>query len=320
MRLPLVPGTLALLLASAPAYAGDEEPPQPAPASDASPNDEQLTDAEPLIMVENTPEVAEEESEPEEDWRPEHYGRGGVMLGFGGQLLSVFGLRATRTQVETGGERDEGYGFMLGSRALASVGVDAFTMRMSGFWFLGGGSADFEGGLGASLTFGVRAPLTRTMGIFGRLGARGYLLGNSLVYQSLLELPELQIGWHELGDEVGLEIAARGGPVLAGRHNVGGSRPLQGSFEYGGFASFGIAPLHFLVEYTRIDAPSSRPKGSPVDQLEGNLCVLPRPWVMCIDGRHDVGRVRATGGRAPMARSTYIGLMLGVGEAYPGID
>lgn len=226
------------------------------------------------------------------------------------------GARVSVTRL-SGSDADDtgnGLGLTFSGHSERYGAYQIFTVREASFAFIGGGSLGFEGGLGANLAAGVRLPVGRYHGPFFRLGVRGYLLGNDKVYESLLEAPQLQLGYQLLRPGEAFELAGRVGPVLAGRFNTGddAERKLGKSFEVGGHLGMHSEPLHLELEHTHVLADGDL---GDVDLLSARLCG--DAWVLqlCMDGR--VGRGDAeVPGRGPLAdnpvTSFYGGMSLGV--------
>ena len=63
---------------------------------------------------------------------------------------------------------------------------------------IGGGGAGFEGTLQGSLAGGFRFPVGERHGPVIRAGIFGYLRGNDAFYASLLDLPQVQVGYQYL--------------------------------------------------------------------------------------------------------------------------
>lgn len=191
-----------------------------------------------------------------------------------------------------------------------------FTMRNASFAFLGGGSQGLEGGLGGDGAGGVLLPVAKNQGPFFRFGARGYLFGNGAYYTSLLEIPQLQVGYGAMGKGTLLELAARGGPILIGRFNTGvdAHRKLGRTFEVGGLAAIHASPAHVEVEHTHI-----LPEGGlgAVDLFSARLCGS--AWVLhvCTDVRYGRGESNVPEGSRALDRPVeayYAGLLLGTRE------
>lgn len=192
------------------------------------------------------------------------------------------------------------------------------TARTSSFFALGGGSGAVEGGLGADLAVGYRAAIAPHQGPFVRIGIGGELVGNNKLYFSRLELPQLQLGYQYVRGPTVFELAARGGPILAGRYNTGdsASRTLGASFEWGGYAAAHSRFGRVDVTMMRIEAQSA--PGTPVDVARGSVCgYVANTVALCADGsffRGDVNILNALAGTTEVkkSRSIYAGVLVGL--------
>jgi hypothetical protein len=189
----------------------------------------------------------------------------------------------------------------------------SFSVREASFAFLGGGSLGFEGGIGMDVAAGVRLLTDEHQGAVLRLGMRGYLLGNDKLYESLLEIPQLQLGYQFLRPKEVFEISGRIGPVLAGRFNTGdeAERKLGKSVEVGGHAAVHIDPIHFEVQHSHVllDGPLG-----DVDLFSSRLCGDAWPLQLCVDARVGNGRavVRGGGELDRPVTSYFAGMTLGL--------
>ena len=223
---------------------------------------------------------------------------------------SVVGVRAAVTDVRLTGADDRTWGVMLAGRGESYVSDGFGSGRATHGFAIGGGSGGFEGALDLGLAAGFRVPITADFGPFLRIGGRGWLAGNSTLYTSFLELPEGQVGLQVASGRSLLEVAGRGGPVLAGRYDPGdgGYRALGSSFEYGGHLAIHLAPLRLHGAFRRVDARRTG-DGTPVDVWTGDVCLV---WglALCADVQRWQGNV-ALAGAFHGAASTYAGLLIG---------
>jgi hypothetical protein len=225
-------------------------------------------------------------------------------------VVSVFGLRGSMTRA---GERDAVAGLQLGGGGVAYDRRGSATLRATHFAQIGGGTGGVEGGIGLAYAAGLLGELGRGHGPVARFGGRAHLLGNDELYASLVELPEVQLGYQLLARRLHLELAARTGAVLVGRYNPeGGRRPLGKAFEWGALAALRVEGVHLDLEWMRIEARSSDPD-TPVDVLSGLLCAAASPLALCLDARRYTGDVRAEASDARRVTSTYLGLTAGWG-------
>lgn len=224
---------------------------------------------------------------------------------FEGSLVDLFGLRASTTKTS---DRAPSWGITVVSEGTVYGAGRYASVRMGHTAMLGVGPDGVEGGIGADYAFGARLPLGLHHGPLARLGMRGHLLGDSELYSSLLELPELQVGYQLLDKHVHLEVAGRGGAVLVGRYNAGdGRRKLGNSLEYGGYATLRWEDAQLELDLTRV---ALRP-GAPVDSVTGLLCSVARPLGMCLDARFYRGDVALGAGGSRLVRAAYVGIAVG---------
>lgn len=226
----------------------------------------------------------------------------------------VFGLRSGITHSNVSGT-DDAIGLTLS--------VQGEVYRQRGLWStrnryqlaIGGGAAGFEGTLLGGWAGGVRLPLS-VSGRHGpvlRLGMYGYLLGNEAFYGSLLELPQIQVGYQYQFERTLIEFGVTSGAVLVGRSRIGntGRRVLGSGFEYGAYAAVQLRWLRLGVSASRL--PTNDAWDQPFDVLEGTLCGRVRVFAICSDARLAASKApTATGGGLIEARSVYAGITLGV--------
>jgi hypothetical protein len=190
------------------------------------------------------------------------------------EKTNVIGVRGAITRTN-GAETDGTY---VG--AMAAVATEQYKsegllsahglMNLS----LGGGTAGLEGGLGGTVTVGIRAPLGEHHGPTVRIGPGGELLGNSRFYFSRLALPVIEVGYQYLRDRTVLEIGARGAAIITGRYNTGHRTRRElgdGSLEWGGYLSAHHKYGRLDASITRIEARDEFPNG-PVTVGRGWAC------------------------------------------------
>lgn len=229
------------------------------------------------------------------------------------KVVGLFGIRGGETAVH-GADAKAGVSLHSVSSSYVTDRRGGVSARAGHFAFLGGGRGGMEGGIGLDVGFGLYHPAGRAHGPFSRLGGRGFLLGNPVFFASLVELPQLQLGYQVLTRDLHLELAARGGPVLAGRLNPDGERRrLGGSFEWGGHAALGAGPLNLELEFSHVEPGEDDPYGG-VDVLSALLCGGARYLGACFDARLFRG---ATDSRADPVRTLLFGVSLGSRTAEP---
>lgn len=214
-------------------------------------------------------------------------------------MVDLFGIRAGAARA---GSQAPTYGVSLASEGAMYGASHYANVRAAHLAMLGVGPDGVEGALQGDYAFGVRAPVGRYHGPFARVGVRGLLLGNSELYNSLLELPTLTVGYQLLGPRLHLEIAGRGGAVLVGRYNAGGIRRKLGNApEFGGLAAVRWEDVQLELDLARVAPPSS----TPVDSVTGSLCSVAGAFGICLDAHFYRGNVQ----------SSWVGLAVGAALA-----
>lgn len=225
--------------------------------------------------------------------------------------VTVSGIHAGLMRVR-GGDREGQIGTVGISTTHVGFGYERpFTIRVINTASIGFGGKSIQGGISNAVAGGVRAPVGKNHGVVLRGGIEGGIFGNKYLWNSHLELPQLQLGYQWLVPRSVAELAAKGGYVLLGRHNTGdaGTRDTGGSFEVGGIAATHIGALDLRASYTRIFV---RHGGSPVDLLEGNFCGHASPLVVCTDVRYELGDARLPDDSLRPTHITYVGITLGL--------
>jgi hypothetical protein len=143
---------------------------------------------------------------------------------------------------------------------------------------------------------------------------RGHLLGNKELYSSLLELPQVQLGYQLMRGAEVLEVAGRAGAVLVGRYNTGNDahRKLGDAFELGGHLAAHLRPVHLEMGFMRV-LTDSRP-GDPVDMVSGALCGEAAFAWLCVDARYWRGNAVFPSGWGTV-NSVYAGFTVGAGHS-----
>jgi hypothetical protein len=198
----------------------------------------------------------------------------------------VFGVRGSITHLSVGKDTNA-MGLMASAEGEAYGRRGLWSERMLHRLALGGGEAGLEGTLAGSWAGGVWIP-AGPCGCHGpvlRAGMNAYLRGNDAYYASLVELPQLQIGYQYFHDNTLVELGATTGAVLVGRSRTDGSamRTTGDGLEFGGYAALQLAWLRFGIGATRL--PASDGLSQSVQVFEGNLCVRMPPAAFCADAR-----------------------------------
>ncbi len=224
--------------------------------------------------------------------------------------VAVTGLHGALTKVRGGDTNADLAAFGITSSHVGFGYEKPGTIRVVNTFSLAGGAKYIEGGFSNAVAGGVRLPFGRTHGLVLRGGGEGTIFGNKYLWDSLLELPQLQLGYQWLVPRSVADAALKGGYVLLGRHNVGdgATRNLGASFEWGGVANLHLGPFDLRSSYTRV---YPRYGGTPVDMLEGAFCGIAHTFTLCTDYRYEVGDVRVPDGTLRDARVTYLGFTVG---------
>jgi hypothetical protein len=225
--------------------------------------------------------------------------------------ITVAGLRAGLTRVR-GGDRPGDVRALGLSVTHVGFGLEGpFSVRAVNTGSLAGGDNGIEGGIGQAVAGGLRAPLGKNHGLVVRGGLEFGFFGNKYLWDSIVELPQLQLGYQWLVPRSVIDVAMKGGYVIVGRHNTGdaGSRDLDGSFEVGAIGALHIGPVDLRASYTSVRV---RDGGSPVDLLEAAFCGHIPPAVLCTDVRYELGDVRLPGGSLSDTVASYVGLTGGI--------
>jgi hypothetical protein len=220
------------------------------------------------------------------------------------------GVHAGLTQVSGGDKNAQLAAFGVSSSHIGFGYERPGTIRVVNNVLLAAGAKGIEGGLSNAVAGGVRAPFGRNHGLVVRGGGEGSFFGNKYLWDSLLELPQLQLGYQWLVPRSVADAALKGGYVLLGRHNTGdgATRNLGASFEWGAIGNLHLRPFDLRTSYTRF---YPRYGGSPIDLLEGAFCGIADPLVLCTDFRYERGDVRVPDGTLRDARLSYVGFTIG---------
>ena len=143
------------------------------------------------------------------------------------------------------------------------------------------------------------------------MGFVGYLRGNNDFYGSLLEVPQLQLGYQYQRGSTVLELGATTGAVLVGRSRTGHARRVLGSgLEVGAYGALQLPWMRLGVDLTRL--PTDDGLSAPVNVAEGTLCARRAPFAICADARMtSTDALILPDEPASKVRSVYAGLLLG---------
>jgi hypothetical protein len=225
----------------------------------------------------------------------------------------VFGLRAAVTRLHgmSGGD---------------SVGLTAWTQGerynrdriWSTRWIyqfgIGGGGSGLDGALQGGFAGGARIPVSRDHGPLLRMGFQAYLRGNDSYYASLIDFPQLQLGYQYMRGNTVVELGGKAGAVLVGRNRIGDARRVLGTgLEYGGYGALQLPWMRVGAEWTRL--PVDDAVSTPVDIAEGTLCVRAAPLALCADARATFTKAELSPDEpAKNVRSVYAGILIGFTE------
>jgi hypothetical protein len=214
----------------------------------------------------------------------------------------------------SGLKSDDAVGFVIATEGEEYVRRGLWTARGMHRLMIGGGKAGFEGTMLVGWAGGLRLPVSASgrHGPLLRIGAFGYMRGNSLFYGSLLELPQFQVGYQYQHGKTVLELGATTGAALVGRSRTGDTerRVLGAGFELGGYAAVQLPWLRFGASTMRL--PAHDALSAPVYVAEGTLCGRAIGFAICSDMRvTSTDAVAAPGAPASEVRSVYAGLSLG---------
>jgi hypothetical protein len=223
----------------------------------------------------------------------------------------VFGLRGSAVDTR-GAPAEQGTGLMVSAEGEEFVRRGLFSFHGSHRLAIGGGGAGFEGTLQGGMAGGFRIPVGERHGPVFRAGGFGYLRGNDAFYGSLLELPQLQIGYQYLKGATVFELGVTGGAVLTGRFRGGeaATRILGAGLEVGAYAAMHIPWFRIGVSGMRL--PTNDAVATPVRTVEGTACVIASPFAICGDARVAIADAIVESGAPPTeVRSTYGGVAFG---------
>jgi hypothetical protein len=223
----------------------------------------------------------------------------------------MFGIRGSVTRLSgVNARRDSG--LMLWAEGEEYVRRWIWSTRSTYKFGIGGGGAGFEGTLFGGWAGGVRIPAGKHHGPVLRAGLVGYLRGNDAFYGSLLELPQLQLGYQYLRGSTVIELGATSGAVLVGRSRTGEAvrRVLGAGMEIGAYGALQLPWVRLGLNLTRL--PTDDGLSAPVDVAEGTLCARLAPLALCADARATFTEaVVSPDAPASEVRSVYAGLSLG---------
>ncbi len=223
----------------------------------------------------------------------------------------VFGIRGSAATVR-GVDATEGSGLMVSSEGEEFVRRGVFVAHDMHRLAIGGGGAGFEGTLQGAIAGGFRLPVGVRHGPVIRAGVLGYVRGNDAFYASLIDLPQVQLGYQYLHGRTLIELGGTTGAVLAGRLRAGEAetRRLGAGLEVGAYTALQIPWFRLGMSAMRL--PTNDALSAPVRTAEGTLCAIATPFVICVDARASVTEAVTATSAAPVeVRSLYAGLAFG---------
>ena len=300
MKTIIASTTFICLLASGLAHAADVTPD---PSSDAPPNKVTAQTAE------TSTSPAQSSSVPPLPPCANPDGDGPFLSSTG--CSGVFGIRGSASTVR-GVEASEGSGLMVSTEGEEFTRRGLFGAHGMHRLAIGGGGAGFEGTLQGGVAGGFRLPIGEHHGPVLRAGAFGYLRGNDAFYASLIDLPQVQVGYQYLYGHTVFELGATSGAVLTGRFRAGEAetRVLGAGLEVGAYGAVQIPWFRLGMSAMRL--PTNDALSSPVRTAEGTLCAIATPFAICADGRISMTDAIIVPGAAPVeVSSVYAGLAFG---------
>ncbi len=215
------------------------------------------------------------------------------------------GLHAAVTTIR-GGDRDANAEFFGFDSSHIGFGFERpVTVRVINTGRLGVGAKGLDGGLGNELSGGFAYH-----GFLARLGLDATVYGNKYLWDSRLEIPQIQAGWQHLVLGSVVDFAWKGGLILWGRHNTGDGDhlDLDQLFEMGGVGTVHLWPVDLRANYTHVFVKG---ENRDVDQLEGQFCGRPNFIQICTDFRYEYSDTRRPTGIEGV-RIGYVGITIGL--------
>jgi hypothetical protein len=233
-------------------------------------------------------------------------------------LVGATGLAGTVTSGRGGDATSHVASVSLRSRRLGYAYDQGLIVRVYNSLELGGGAHGFRGGIQFAVSGGYRVRVGDTHGPFVRAGVDARTEGDPLLYQSLLELPQVHVGYQLVDGAMLLEVAGRAGLSLFGQSNTGhaATRPLDRVLDAGGMVTARVGPVLVTGGWSHLVASAP---GGPVDWVDGSVCASARKVALCTDARLVVGDVRVASGAALSTTvatgvvARQVGLVVGFG-------
>jgi hypothetical protein len=229
-------------------------------------------------------------------------------------LVSTVGLTAMVTAAR-GGDADDRLGSLsLSSRKMGFAYDRGLDVRVVNTFELGASEHDrkigFHGGGSVEASGGYRFHVAETHGPFIRGGIEALIGGDSLVYQSLVELPQAQLGYQYIAGPSLFEVAGRSGFSIFGRSDTGdqASRHLDQVLDVGAMGTARTGPVVVTAEWSHFLA---RGEGAPIDWVTIAVCGIARTVALCTDVRAVSGDVYLPSQALAASRVTQVGITIG---------
>jgi hypothetical protein len=226
-------------------------------------------------------------------------------------IAGVTGVTATVTAAR-GGDADQRLGSLsLSTRRIGYAYDRGLVVRVSNAGELGGNDRGLHGLALLEVAAGYRFHVADTHGPFVRGGAGGRLSGDALVYQSTVEVPEVQAGYQYATGSTLLELTSRAGFSVFGRSDTGvhATRHLDESPDVGAMATVRSPHTLLLVTWSHF-LPTNH--GGGIDWVDAGLCATFRRLALCTDVRLVAGDVNLANGTRASSSVTQVGVTAGM--------
>jgi len=252
-------------------------------------------------LVPESPTSTTEDTAPRHDYTLDAAGEFYAMVRASGTILRRSNTTSTKALGATAELGNVGYYHIDGLWSVRTALVAA----------AGATSAGFAGELLGDGAIGLRVNAPKHPGPFARLGTRLYIRRDNELLESLIELPQLQIGFQLLSSRANVfELAGRMGPVLFGRSNTGDTnRSLSNNLEVGGHLAVRWELITLDAQHTHIFSQS--PLGH-VDMVSSRMCAH-LFLASCLDARLGFGRESVPGPDNSIRAVRFYGIGLSFG-------
>ncbi len=225
---------------------------------------------------------------------------------------SVLGVKATITYVNEAGRDLPAASFVTTYLTERYATRDGLTLHFAGGGTLGGGTAGTEKGGNAAVDFGWRGVVSKTSGPFLRAGMTGIWLSNDRFRLSMFEPLQGRVGYQILEGDKLIEAGLTQGLVALGSYRpASGVRKLSESVELGGYVAWHTAPYRVNASFMHL-YPQATDAGGDLDLARISYCDYRLPVALCADLLYVRGDAELRAGEAPLTRSLYTGITLGL--------